>query len=86
MNIAQISNEKDFIFYCRNLSRFLDQDDNVEASYLRELAELKYLSLKKLSKKHRKLLNRVREYLLSDAILGRIVRHKQMSYVKLFSL
>jgi hypothetical protein len=86
MNLSEITSKKDIAFYCRNLSRYLDQDDNVEASYLRELAELKYLSLKKLSKKRRKLLNRVRDYLLSDGMLGRIVRHKQFSYLKLFSL
>lgn len=88
MEIKNITTKQDFISYCRNITRLLDQEYDQEFVYLRELSELKFQMerIENLPEKQNNLLNHLHDFLLSDAIVGRIVRYKIDSYIKLFKI
>lgn len=89
MEITNIKNRKDFQLYCRNFTRMLESDfSEPEFLFLREVAHLK-VELSKiddLPEKDGQILYMIHEFLLSDAIIGKVARFKIWSYTKLFAL
>jgi len=87
MELKNITTRQDFISYCRNFTRLLDQEYDQEFYYLRDLSELKF-QMERLDDMDPKynLMKQVHDFLLSDAIVGRIVRYKIDSYIKLFNI
>ena len=88
MTLENIKTKQDYISYCRNITRLLDQEYDQEFYYLRELSELNFQMelMEDLPETKTNLIKHVYDFLLSDAIVGRIVRHKLDSYIKLFKI
>ncbi|MFZ1680913.1 MAG: hypothetical protein WAT70_07815 [Rhizobiaceae bacterium] len=83
------SNKSDFSAYCRYITRLLDQE-MVEPEFLllKELADLKVemAKINDLPKKEAQILYKIHEFLLSDAIIGKVARFKIWSYRKLLAI
>lgn len=89
MEIKNLKNKRDFHLYCRNFTRMLEQDmSEPEYTLLRELAHLQVelAKIDDLPKKEAQILLKIHEFLLSDAIVGKVARFKIWSYSKLFAI